>query len=239
MKQKKILAIITARGGSKGIPRKNIKNLGGKPLIAYTIEVSKQSKYITNLIVSTDDQEIADICKKYGVDVPFLRPKELALDTTKHLPVLQHAVKFMEQKLGMVYDYIVILQPTSPFRVVSDIDECIEKIILTNADSALSMVEVDENHPMKMKKIVDGKILPFSDKEPEGVRRQDLPLAYKRSGAVYVVKRDNIVEKDVLFGEDLVATVVPIERSIDIDNELDWIKAEYMLKKLREKDFLY
>ncbi len=239
MKQKKILAIITARGGSKGIPRKNIKDLGGKPLIAYTIEVSKHSKYITNLIVSTDDQEIADICKKYGVDVPFLRPKELALDTTKHLPVLQHAVKFMEQKLGMVYDYIVILQPTSPFRVVSDIDECIEKIILTNADSALSMVEVDENHPMKMKKIVDGKILPFSDKEPEGVRRQDLPLAYKRSGAVYVVKRDNIVEKDVLFGEDLVATVVPIERSIDIDNELDWIKAEYMLKKLREKDFLY
>lgn len=239
MEPKKVLGVITARGGSKGIPKKNIKDLGGKPLIAYTIEASQKSKYITHLIVSTDDTEIADVCKRYNVEVPFLRPAELALDTTKHLPVIEHAVRCMEEKLHETFDFVVILQPTSPFRLPEDIDNCIEMLAKTNADSALSMVEVDENHPMKMKKIVDGKVLPFSVVEPEGARRQDLPPAYKRSGAVYVVQRNNIIEKNILYGENLVGVIVPKERSIDIDNELDWIKAEYMLKKLQENGFIF
>lgn len=239
MSEKKVLGIITARGGSKGIPRKNIKELGGKPLIAYTIQAVKESKLMTHCIVSTDDEEIAEVCREWGAEVPFMRPAELALDTTKHLPVLQHAVKFMEQKLGMQFDYIVNLQPTSPFRIAEDIDGTIQTLIDTNADSALSMVEVDENHPIKMKKIIDGKILPFSIPEPEGMRRQDFPPAYKRSGAVYVLQRKNLMEKNIQYGENLVAYIVPKERSIDIDDELDWIKAEYMIKKLRENGYPY
>lgn len=239
MSEKKVLGIITARGGSKGIPRKNIKELGGKPLIAYTIQAVKESKLMTHCIVSTDDEEIAEVCRKWGAEVPFLRPAELALDTTKHLPVLQHAVQFMEQKLGIQFDYVVNLQPTSPFRLAEDIDGTIQMLIDTNADSALSMVEVDENHPIKMKKIIDGKILPFSIPEPEGMRRQDFPPAYKRSGAVYVLQRNNLMEKNIQYGENLVAYIVPKERSIDIDDELDWIKAEYMIKKLRENGYPY
>ncbi len=239
MSQKKILGVITARGGSKGIPRKNIKDLGGKPLIAYTIEACKDSKLITHLILSSDDKEIINVARQYNVDVPFVRPKELAEDTTKHLPVLQHAVQFMEDKLGIKFDYVVNLQPTSPFRLPEDVDGCIEKLSETNADSALAMVEVDDNHPIKMKKIVDGRVLPFSVPEPEGMRRQEFPPAYKRSGAVYVFQRNNLLEKNREYGDDLVAYIVPKERSIDIDNELDWIKAEYMIKKLRENGYPY
>ena len=112
-----ILGVITARGGSRGIPKKNIKLLGGKPLIAYTIEVAKKSRLITHLIVSTDDNEIAEICRQYGADVPFMQPVELATDTSGHLEVMRYAIRFMEDKLGVFFDYAVILQPTSPFRL--------------------------------------------------------------------------------------------------------------------------
>ena len=115
MKATQILAVITARGGSKGIPGKNIKPLGGKPLIAFTIETAKKSKLITDLIVSTDDEKIAAVARRYGADVPFVRPVEIAGDKVPHVPVMRHAIEFMENKLGVVFDYAVILQPTSPF----------------------------------------------------------------------------------------------------------------------------
>ena len=158
-----ILGVITARGGSKGVPRKNIKDLGGKPLIAYTIEVAKKSELITHLITSTDDQKIAEIAKKYGCNVPFLRPKELARDNTPTLPVLQHATEFMEKKLGIKFDYLVLLQPTSPFRIAEDIDKTIQLLIDTpEADSSVSICEVEKNqHPMKAKRLKGNRVLPY------------------------------------------------------------------------------
>jgi len=230
-KNKKTLAVITARGGSKGIPRKNIKNLHDKPLIAWTIDIAKQSKAITHLIVSTDDKEIAKIAKQYGAQVPFIRPARLAQDSTPHLPVMQHAIHFMEKKLNCIFDYVVILQPTSPFRTVEDLDKTIKKLIKKNADSAVSLVKVEENHPVKIKKIKDGKVLPYCMKEKEGIRRQDLPVAYKRSGAVYAIKRDLIIKENKLYGNNIVGYIVPKERSIDIDTPLDWVQAEHMLRK--------
>src|SRR3989344_6580233 len=135
----KILGVITARGGSKGIPGKNIKLLGGKPLIVYTVEAVKKSKLITHSIVSTDDEAIAMVCREVSADVPFMRPRELAEDKTPHLPVMQHAIEFLEKKLGLVFDYTTIFQPTSPFRTVDDIDGTLQKLISSGADSAVSV----------------------------------------------------------------------------------------------------
>jgi CMP-N,N'-diacetyllegionaminic acid synthase len=230
-----ILSVITARGGSKGIPRKNIKKLGDRPLIAYTIDAAKKSDLITNLIISTDDKEIADVARKYGADAPFIRPKELSEDSTPHLPVIRHAISFMEDKLGTVFDYVVILQPTSPFRTKEDLDGTIQKLIDTGADSAVSLVEIEENHPVKIKKLEGDRVLPYSVEEVAGTRRQDLPVAYKRSGAVYAIKRDLIMEKNELYGEYTVGHIVPKDRSIDIDSPFDWLKAEYMLNNLKKK----
>jgi CMP-N-acetylneuraminic acid synthetase len=234
-----ILGIITARGGSKGIPGKNIKPLCGKELIAYTIEVAKESKLLNHLIVSTDDEEIAKVSRKYGVDVPFMRPKELAEDSTAHVPVIQHAVKFFEKDQGIKIDYIVIFQPTSPFRIVEDIDKTVEKLIQSGADSAVTLVEVKENHPVKIKKLEGDRVLPYSVDEKEGMRRQDFPLAYKRSGAVYAMKRETVMDKNLLYGEYVVGHVVPRERSLDIDEPFDWIKADYMLEELKKQGYKF
>lgn len=235
---KNILGVITARGGSKGIPGKNIKELGGKPLIVYTIESAKKSKLITHLIVSTDDEKIADVCKQYGADVPFIRPKDLAQDITPHLPVMQHAIKFMEDKLGIIFDYAVILQPTSPFRTSEDIDGTIQKLIDTGADSAVSLVEFDKSmHPMKAKKLEGDKVLSYCIEEVEGMRRQDIPVAYRRSGAVYAMKRDLLLKDNRLYGDNVTGYIVSKERSIDIDEPFDWLKVEYMLEDLKKKGY--
>lgn len=230
-----ILGVITARGASKGVPRKNIKILGGKPLIVYTIDVARKSKYITDLIVSTDDDEIATICREVGAVVPFMQPAELAEDTSGHLEVMQYAIGFMEKQKGITYDYAVIFQPTSPFRTVDDIDKTIEKIIKHNAGSAFSMCEIEPgNHPMKAKKMENDNVLPYCMDEKIGTHRQDFPLVYKRSGAVYVTKRDLVMKEGILFGDFAVGHIVPIERSVDIDSPLDWVKAEYMIVELKK-----
>ncbi|MBX4210364.1 acylneuraminate cytidylyltransferase family protein [Candidatus Parcubacteria bacterium] len=235
-----VLGVITARGGSKNLPGKNIKILGDKPLIAYTIDVAKKSGLITDLIVSTDDSEIAEVCKKYGADVPFMRPKELAEDKTPHLPVMQHAVNFMEDKLGKKFYYVVILQPTSPFRTVEDLDGTIQKLIDAKTDSAVSIVELASmEHPMKAKKLEGDKISAYCIEEKEGTRRQDLPTAYKRSGAVYAMTRACLMDKQMLYGDSTAGFIVPAERSVDIDTPLDWVKTEYMYQELLKKGYTF
>lgn len=233
----KILGVITARGGSKGIPKKNIKLLGGQPLIAYTFAIAKKSRHISDLILSTDDEEIAALAQKFGVEVPFMRPKELSGDTVPHVPVVKHALEFMENKQGERYDYVVIFQPTSPFRSVADIDETIKKALENKADSAVSLVEVDSPNPLKLKKLEGDRVLPYFYEEPEQGRRQDLPKVYKRSGAVYVSKRDLVINQGKLFGDFVVGHIVPKEQSIDIDTQYDWVLAEYMYKKLKASGF--
>jgi CMP-N-acetylneuraminic acid synthetase len=238
MVNKKILGVITARGGSKGLPGKNIKILGNHPLIFYTIEVAKKSKLITDLIVSTDDEKIAKICEDFGARVPFLRPAELANDTSGHLEVMRHAIKFMEDNKGIVYDYAVILQPTSPFRTVDDIDRTIEKILEHKADSAFSMTEIiGREHPLKAKKMDGDKVVSYCNDFIEPTQRQKLPPAFKRSGAVYVTKRDIIMNENKLWGDFVVGYLIPKERYVDIDTESDWILAEYMYKYLEKQGF--
>lgn len=235
-KKPKILGVITARGGSKGIPGKNIKLLGGKPLIAYTIEVSKKSKLLSHLIISTDDEEIAMVAGRYGVEVPFMRPREFADDKAPHLPVMKHAIEFMEKQEGIVYDYVVILQPTSPFRTVEDLDGTIQKLIDTKADSAVSVSEIPGGwHPVKIKKLEGDKLLPYCMPEEEGIRRQDLPVAYKRNGSVYAMKRNIIMVNNRLFGDNVVGFITPKERTVDIDTPVDWVLAEYIFEELRKK----
>ena len=206
-------------------------------MISYTIDVSKKSNLITHVIVSTDDEEIAHVAKECGGDVPFMRPKELAEDETPHLPVMEHAISFMEDREGITFDYAVVLQPTSPFRLADDIDGTVQKMIDTGADGAVSIQEVEaHSHPMKIKKLEGDFVRPYCVEE-EGTQRQDLPVAYKRSGAVYAVKHDVLMvgKRERFHDENVVGYVVPQERSIDIDTPLDWIKAEYMLSKLKEK----
>lgn len=232
-----VLGVITARGGSKGLPGKNLKLLGGKPLLQYTADAARRSKYLTDTIVSTDSTEIADVARLCGVEVPFLRPADLAQDATPHLPVLQHAVREMEAKTGRTYEFVVTLQPTSPFRLPEDIDRTIEMLVSSNADSAVSVCEVESGcHPVKAKRFDGHRLLPYCVAEMEGTRRQDLPPAYKRNSAVYVSRRDLIVKENRFYGDHVVGYVVPRDRSIDIDSPLDWIVAEYMLEQLRRNN---
>ncbi len=229
-KNKKILGIITARGGSKGIPKKNIKLLAGKPLVAYTIKAAAKSEYLTRTIVSTDNQEIADIAAEYDADVPFMRPAEYATDNATSLDVVKHAVSTLEKK-GENYDYVMILQPTSPLRTPRDIDSCIEKIVDTNADSVMSMMELQDFSIKKLKKIKDDQIFPFLEEEgAQSSMRQDLPKVFKRNCAIYLSKVSNVKNND-LFGNVSRPYMMPYERSIDINEQIDFDLAEFFIIK--------
>jgi len=229
---KKILGVITARGGSKSIHRKNIKKLAGKPLIVYTIEAAKESKYLTRVIVSTDDKEIAEISEHHGADVPFMRPTELAQDDSTSMEAVQHALGWLKENENEEYDYIMILQPTSPLRTAEDIDNAIKKIVETHADSVMSMYELTDFSPKKIKKITqEGVIEPYFQEEgQQSVRRQDLNKMYKRNCAIYLTRTDLIMEGD-LFGKKSVAYFMPEDRSIDINQPSDFEMVECFLKK--------
>jgi CMP-N,N'-diacetyllegionaminic acid synthase len=230
-KDKTTLAIITARGGSKSIPKKNIKELGGKPLIAHTIEAAKGSKLLTRTIVSTDCDEIAEVCRTHGADVPFKRPKEYAEDHSTSMEVVQHALGWLDENEGEEYDYLMILQPTSPLRTSEDIDECIKRAVEHDADSVMSMKELEDFSPKKMKKIEDDVIVPyFEDEGKESSRRQDLSPMYKRNCAIYLTKTEHIKRGD-LFGKKSVAYVMPEERSVDINAPIDFEMAEFLLRR--------
>lgn len=231
-KNKRILAVITARGGSKGIPGKNIKLLGGKPLIAYTIEAAKASQFLTRCILSSDDAEIIEVSKKFGADVPFVRPTELAQDNSTSIEVVQHAINWLKENDGQEYDYLMILQPTSPFRSSEDIDECIKKIVDTDTDSVMSMKELIDFSVKKVKRIENDLILPWL--EDEGVwtlARQNLEKVYKRNCAIYLTKTELIMKGD-LFGKTSRPYIMPEERSVDINKPIDFELAEFYLKQM-------
>mgnify|MGYP000244575504 CR=1 FL=1 len=225
-----ILGIITARGGSKGIPRKNLKLLCGKPLIYYTIKIAKESKMLTRVILSSDDNEIIEISRRYGIDVPFIRPKELARDETPHLPVVLHALNFVEKEEGKKYDYIAILQPTNPLRKAGDIDGALIKLIETGADSVITYFKVEDLHPLWMSKIIDDRVYPLLEVKNKITRRQELPPVYMRSGAVYAVSRDTIKNKSSLYGEDQRPYIIPWWRGRNIDESWEFALAEILLE---------
>lgn len=225
-----VLGIIPARGGSKGIPQKNIALLAGRPLIEYTFDAAKESKLIDRLIITTDNEEIADLAKKNNVEVPFLRPKELARDDTPTLPVIKHAVDFMEGKLGYVADIIIILQPTAPLRKARHIDEALNLLINSDADSIVSVVKVPHQYnPYFTMKIMDDK-LSFYKKEGIGLtRRQDLPKTYSRNGAIYALRRKTLTEKKSIYGDRCIPYIMKYEESINIDSIYDLKVAEMFI----------
>lgn len=220
----KILAIIPARGGSKGVPRKNIRDLAGKPLIAWTIEEAKKSRYIDRLILSSEDDEIIEVAKQYGCEVPFKRPLELAQDDTPGIEPVLHAI---EQCPG--YDYVVLLQPTSPLRTAEDIDGCIEKLLNSDADFCVSVTE-PEKSPYWMYTLEGERMVPLLPQEELVVRRQDLPKVYALNGAVYVGKSSEVKKSKAFLTENTVAFEMVAEHSFDIDTELDFKICEVLIK---------
>jgi CMP-N,N'-diacetyllegionaminic acid synthase len=226
----RILGIIPARGGSKGVPRKNIKAIGDKPLIAYTIEAAAKSR-LTRTVVTTDDEEIARVAREWGGDAPFLRPAELATDLANAVPVMQHALKAVEELEGETYDAIMMLQPTTPFRRTEDIDRAIGILETTGADSVISVVDVDGHHPARMKYIEDGRIIdpPFCE-DYENQPRQELRKIYIKNGAIYLTRRETIL-KNSFKGADCRALEMPAQISANIDNVHDFRYAEWLYKE--------
>ena len=185
------IAVILARGGSKGVPRKNIKMIAGKPLIAWTIEAALESKKFTHVVVSTDSEEIAQIAKEHGALVPFMRPDELAQDHIWSRDALKHAVLTSEEYYGITYDYVVELPCVAPLRTSKHIIEAVDKLIVTGADSVTSLTSVQDKHPVRMKRIVEDQIKDFTTEFPEGEgsRRQDLEACYIRNGAIFAMTK--------------------------------------------------
>ncbi|HIP49651.1 MAG TPA: acylneuraminate cytidylyltransferase family protein [Lutibacter sp.] len=229
---KTFLAIIPARGGSKGLPGKNIKVLCGKPLIAWSIEAGLKSKYIDEVMVTTDSQEIADIAQKYGANVPFLRPKELATDTATTFDVIKHTISFYKEKLKKEFDYIVLLEPTSPLREKDDIDNMIKKIVSneTYFDSIVSIGEVHE-HPSIMKKIVQQEHLESYCKELEmKSRRQDNHPAYFPYGVAYIVKTSTLLEEKTFYSKRNTFYKIKRYQCYEIDDIYDFLAIENIMK---------
>jgi CMP-N,N'-diacetyllegionaminic acid synthase len=224
------LAIIPARGGSKGLPNKNILPLGGKPLIAHTIEAARAAHCIQRIVVSTENPEIAEIARCHGADVPFLRPAELARDETPTLPVMQHVVTQLTVTEGWQPEIIVLLQPTSPLRQPEDIDRGVTLLEETGADSVVSVC-LSEHHPAWMKRIESGRVLPFLDNAPVYNRRQDLPPVYRLNGAIYVTRRRVLQDENVILGCDTRALIMDPESSVDIDSALDLKLASLILQE--------
>jgi CMP-N,N'-diacetyllegionaminic acid synthase len=217
-KDLKFLAVIPARGGSKGIPKKNIIELNGKPLIQYTIESAIQSSYLDDVIVTTDCEEIAEVSKLAGAEVPFMRPDELASDSAKTIDALVHAVDELA-KNGRTYDYIVLLQPTQPLRLSQHIDEAIEKLIASDKSSLAAVTKVQE-HPILVRSIdAQGELVPLLNVSST-VRRQDFPEFYKVNGAIYINKLSEF-NLDTSLNDNLVPYIMDHRYSTDIDELFD------------------
>ncbi len=224
---KKILAVITARGGSKGISRKNIRPLAGKPLVAWTIETAKVSGYIDRLVISSEDEEIIRIAGEWGCEVPFVRPAELARDDASSVDVVLHAVKKLPG-----YDYVVLLQPTSPFRSTADIDGCIEYCIRRGAKSCTS-VTLPERHPSWMYSMGrEGRLQPLIDPgEEKATRRQDLPVVYVLNGAVYVAECEWFMAGKTLIDHSTIGYEMDQESYMDIDQPYQFHIADLVLRE--------
>ena len=238
----KLLGIITARGGSKGIPRKNIKELAGKPLIAYTIEAALSSGVFNRIVLSTDDQEIAETGKRCGAEVPFVRPAELAQDDTPTLPVLQHAVKWLKDNEGYLPDYVAILQPTAPLRQARHLKESFQKLVDSKADSVVSVTEIPGHYSPYWAVTADERGLgtlftgePIKARIP---RRQELPRpAYAHNGAIYIFRTGLLFdsEKPNFYGDKVVIYPMDAKYSVNLDQPEDWEEAEQVLKALSPK----
>ncbi|TAL67552.1 MAG: acylneuraminate cytidylyltransferase family protein [Bacteroidetes bacterium] len=233
---KTVLGLITARGGSKGIPWKNIVDLGDKPLIAWTIEASLKSKFIDKTIVSTDSEEIANIAKRYSADVPFLRPHELALDESSSYDAIFHALDWLNEIEKKEFDIICLLQPTSPFRNQIHIDEAIDKFAKNNDSQSLISICVVDKNPYWMVAINEkGYLEHLKGLNTEANRRQDLMKVYQFNGAIYIMGTSAIRKYKQFMTEKTIYYLMDRESSVDIDEQLDLEFARFLLEKKRNK----
>ena len=226
------LAVIPARGGSKRLPKKNILPLCGKPLIAWTIEAAINSNCFNEVVVSTDDDIIKETAIKYGASVPFVRPKEFATDTASSFDAIKHTVEFYKNEMNREFDFIVILQPTSPLRTATNIQEAILQCTNLNADSVISVCEA-EHSPLWMNTLPDDKSMDrFINDNIKNLRSQDLPKYYRLNGAIYIVKAERFLkEKSVFLSKNTFAYIMNTEQSVDIDNRIDFELADLLMSK--------
>ncbi len=228
----KILILIPARGGSKGVPKKNVRQIGGKPLIVHTIEAALQANISARVMVTTDDEEIALIAKNAGADVPFMRPFHLAEDNTTTLAVVEYVLERLEKEESYIPDFIILLQPTSPFRNSVDIEKSMQIMLDQDCDSVISVTEVKE-HPFIMYDVNErGRLQQYTHNPQQLTRRQDFPPVYKVNGAIYIVKKQ-IWDKYKSFNHVPVIYpyIMSTESSIDIDDEIDWNLAQLLYSK--------
>lgn len=224
------LGVVPARGGSKGVANKNLRPLAGRPLLAYTADAARASRRLTRIVLSTDDQAIADAGRALGLEVPFMRPAHLAADDTPMLPVLQHAVRQLTLA-GFDADAVVLLQPTSPLRRGEHIDAALDLLESSGADSVVSVIEVPHQfNPVSVVTIDDGRVRPFTS-GPLILRRQDKPRVFARNGPSVLAVRVATLEKGSLYGDDCRALVMGTEESVDIDSAADLEYAEFLLSR--------
>jgi CMP-N,N'-diacetyllegionaminic acid synthase len=226
----KTICLIPARGGSKGIPRKNIISLAGKPMIAWTIEAALQSDCLDRILVSTDDAKIARIAEEWGAQVPFMRPAELSLDTSSTIDVALHAISWLEQAEGRMPDYLLLLQPTSPLRTREDIDSARRMASERDAEAVVSICEAI-HHPYLTKRL--GEDCTLSEFMPDGricTRRQDFPPAYALNGAIYLSSISSLLRDKTFLPERTYGCIMPADRSIDIDTPWDLHLADLILR---------
>lgn len=229
MNKNRYLAIIPARKGSKRLPNKNILKFGGKPLIAWTIEAALKSKYINEVMVTTDSDEIAEISKIFGAKVPFIRPNELATDKASSYDVVKHAIDFYRQK-DQIFDYIILLQPTSPLRDYDDIDKAIKLQIEKNANSVTSVCEMDHSPQWSNTLPNDNSMKGFINPEVIGKRSQDLETYYRLNGAIYIAKTGSFINDKAFISNSMsFAYKMDKKTSIDIDDKMDFYFAQFLL----------
>ncbi len=228
------LSIIPARSGSKRLPDKNIKLLCGKPLLAWSVESALDSKYIDEVVVSTDSSVYADIAKSYGANVPFLRPESLSSDTTTTFDVLEHCIRFYKESLGKEFDYIVLLQPTSPLRQAWHIDEACEKIITKEMDSLISVCKC-EHPPLWSNTLPENENMnDFIPKAVREIRSQDLPQYYRLNGTIFIAKTESLLTHKSFLTPQTIAYKMDNLYSSDIDSALDFTFAEFLASHIRD-----
>jgi CMP-N,N'-diacetyllegionaminic acid synthase len=229
----KILAIIPARGGSKGIKNKNIIDLNGTPLIHYTLKEVKKVKEITRILVSTESDQIKKVTDEVGNFTPFLRPNKFAEDSSRTIDAVKYVIEKLEQEYNEVYDYICLLQPTSPLRNAEDIENCISIMLGQKTGSVVSLVKIDEPHPHKMKVISNNTVKPLLSNTDSSVPRQELPPVYELNGAIYLCETKGLLKDENFFPEPSTPYIMPPERSVNINNFFDLKLAEYLLINIK------
>jgi CMP-N-acetylneuraminic acid synthetase len=225
------LGIIPARAGSKRLPHKNVRLLGGKPLVAWTIEAARQSRRLQTLTVSSDDPEVLKIAHDYDAQLPLARPSVLAGDESPAIDFVRHALSMLERDGAGPFSAVVILQPSSPFTMPADIDATIDLLASSGADSAVSVMQLDHAaHPWKMKTLQGNRLLPYLEEERGRMAAHELPAIYVRNCSVYATRRESI-ERGQVIGDDCRGYVMPRERSLDINDEVDLEFAEFLLSR--------